>query len=263
MAVFDLKLDTYDFLAILITGAHMANILYVHGFGSNKDSQSFQDLKAAFPEHNFYTDTFELLNIDETLSQIDSLCKQNKISIIIGKSLGGFYTLAYKGSQYKMVINPCIKPWIEIPKLNQKVSEETLSKWETLFTETEKNIHSINRADAFGIFADNDELFSYKDYFDDKYLEVSASLKKSYLIPGKHHIEIENLKIAVQKGFDYFSLRPEYDDVFELMPAYQMINILPDDDDYFTEEQKNKINYLVDHYHNRMVDYQNKKIFGQ
>ena len=242
----------------------MANILYVHGFGSNHNAGTFLQLKEVFPNHKFISADFDLLDVQGTLSKISKLCKEHDIHLIIGKSLGGFYTMAYEGPQDKMLINPCVKPWIEIPKLDSSVPAEILEEWKNLFEKTEKNIHAAQRTKSFGIFGDNDKLFSYKDYFDQKYGEINVGLKKSYMIPGEHHIGIENLKIAVQKGLDYFGMMEEYSYVFPLMPYFQLIK--EPDEDYelnFSQAEKQRIISKVENYHNKINEYKNNKIFNQ
>lgn len=184
----------------------MLNILYVHGFASNQNSRSFTELKSSFLNHNFFASDFDLLDVKGTLKKIDTLCKEKNIDLIIGKSLGGFYTLAYEGFQNKIVINPCIKPWIEIPKLDSSVKESVLDEWKKIFEQTENSINKDHKKRTFGIFGDKDELFSYKNYFDKHYGAENNGKQKSFMIPGKHHIDSENLKIAVQKGLDYFNL---------------------------------------------------------
>ncbi|MBO4698418.1 hypothetical protein J5690_02250 [bacterium] len=44
--------------------------------------------------------------------------KTNRIKYIIGHSLGGFYALCINADVKKIVINPCLKPHIELPKLD-------------------------------------------------------------------------------------------------------------------------------------------------
>ncbi|MCQ2242336.1 YqiA/YcfP family alpha/beta fold hydrolase [Treponema sp.] len=240
----------------------MANILYIHGFGSNHNSGSFLALKDVFKEHNFFSSDFDLLDVKGTLEKIGKLCEEHEIDLVMGKSLGGFYALAYEGEQDKAVINPCIKPWIEIPKLDDSIPSELLEEWEQLFKKTEENIDSKRRSNTFGIFGDHDQLFSYKDYFDKHYYPHSASLQKSFLVPGNHHIDIDVLKVAVQKCLDFFDMMEEYDYVFSLMPYYQLIK--DPDDDYLqnmSQGEKQHIIDSIDRYHDKMIEYQNNKIF--
>ena len=42
----------------------MANILYVHGFGSNHNAGTFLQLKEVFPNHKFISADFDLLDVE-------------------------------------------------------------------------------------------------------------------------------------------------------------------------------------------------------
>lgn len=240
----------------------MANILYIHGFNSNGNSRSFLALKSEITNHNFYSADFDLLDIHGTFEKINTLCKEYDIHLIIGKSLGGFYTLAYEGPQDKIVINPCIKPWLEIPKIENNIPQNILDEWQLIFEKTEINIHADQRTKAFGIFGKEDELFSYKDYFDKYYGPVNVGMQKSFLVPGKHHIEAANLKIAVQKGIDYYTMMEQYNFVFPLAPLYhQIINSNEEDELPFNDTEKKEIIERIENYQKLLETYKKNTIF--
>lgn len=240
----------------------MLNVLYVHGFGSNRNAGTFLEMKKEFPEHNLISDDFDLVDVSGTLNKIKSLCQLHKIDVIVGKSLGGFYTLIHEGPEKKIVINPCMKPWIEIPKLDNSIPQKLLLESEQLFHKAQENLLSNQKRNYFGIFGDHDHLFSYKECFDKIYNEKCVSLQKSFLINGDHHIDMEFLKPALIKAFEYFDMMDEYDVVFDLMPFYQLVK---DDDEerYLTKlsiEERKSIIDSVNHYRERMFAYQNNKI---
>ena len=173
------------------------NILYIHGLGSSKNSSTFKTLKKNFPQYNWVTDTFDLLDVNETISKINKLLKENNISTVIGSSLGAFYTLAIKNSLAKIVINPCMHPSIEIPKLvtNQPVP---VTEFESIENDTYSSIDGEMRLGTFGIFGTEDELFSYIKEFKSKYGN------RFIRISDKHRLNYKNLISTIQFAFDRF-----------------------------------------------------------
>ena len=167
------------------------NILYVHGFGSNKNSNTGKYLKDYFKGHKVYTHTFDLLDIDATMSEIDMLIKKYNISLLIGSSFGGFYVLNNKMGTQRLVINPCMKPSVELPKITT-VPEDFIQRLEKIESTYLNNIDAETRATTFAIFGKDDELFSYKDLYAknfNHYVEVS----------GKHRMEQNHLNQGLSK----------------------------------------------------------------
>lgn len=173
------------------------NILYIHGLGSDKNSETFKNLKKGFPQFNWITDTFDLLDIDDTIDKIEKILIKYNISIVVASSLGAFYALNIKNSLAKIVINPCMRPSVEIPKLvvNQSVPVE---KFKVIENDTYGSIDGEMRIGTFGVFGSNDELFSYKKEFEKLYGHNIV------LVAGKHRLNNRTLLSSVQYGFDYF-----------------------------------------------------------
>ena len=80
--------------------------LFIHGFGGSKDSRTGKVVASILKEYDIetITETFNLLNVDETLAKIDKIILKNNVHLLLGTSLGGFYTLAYDGLVDKIVI---------------------------------------------------------------------------------------------------------------------------------------------------------------
>ena len=197
----------------------MSNILYIHGFKSNSNSTTFRNLKDLFPEHKWFSADFDLLDLKGTQEKISALIKENKINILVASSLGAFYALLNSENHPCIVINPCMRPSVEIPKLDSSIKEEIVKEWDKLekgheeyvsFGALATNMNEM-RCNAFGIFGNHDELFSYKDLFEKIYGEKSAELKKSFLVEGGHHsLSKEVLQKYFSKAFEYFNLNHEY-----------------------------------------------------
>ena len=186
------------------------NALYIHGFMGNPKGGTFETLKKTLKKWNILSIPFSDLHTDiaKTQELIKSFCKENNIELLIGASLGAFYVLQYGEIIDKLVINPCMYPSVEIPKLKDRssgepfiLSEEVLSG----FREMEKyeNIPEEQRLRTFGIFAKDDELFHFKDSFDELFSSQKNKMPNSILINGHHSIEEEYLTEGLLQAEKY------------------------------------------------------------
>lgn len=144
----------------------MKNILYIHGLNSDKNSYTFKILKSSLKDYNWYTDTFDLLDTDATTHHIEEIIRTNQITTVVASSLGAFYGLNIRDSLAKILINPCMKPSIEIPKLADNVNVEAFEKMED---DIYSNIDSELRMCTYSVFGDRDELFDYSEMFTQLY----------------------------------------------------------------------------------------------
>ena len=170
------------------------NILYIHGLNSDKNSKTFLTLKSHFLDFEWYTETFDLLNPSVATKQIDDIIKRKNITTIVASSLGAFYGLNIRNSLAKILINPCLIPSIELPKLGENIDVDVFEKMET---DIYSNIDSELRICTLGIFGDNDELFDYSQLFTKLYRRVQR-------VNGGHKLDDKTLISSVQVGFDYF-----------------------------------------------------------
>lgn len=170
-------------------------ILYIHGLGSDANSSTLQALEYEFPQYEWITDTFDLLDTAATMERIEELIREHRIGTIVASSLGASYALAVENSLAKIVINPCMRPSVELPRLVEGVDIRA-------FTAMENAIYSAiddeMRFCTYGIFSTDDELFSYFPDFQRLY---GSNLIK---VKGGHRLMGESLISAVQSGFDYF-----------------------------------------------------------
>lgn len=145
----------------------MEKIAYIHGYGGSSNGESFKTLQ------KYLGDKFEIVGIDynETepnIQEIKNDLDNRGIKFVIGSSIGGFLTLNL-GSEYKkLVFNPCMKPSIELPKIN--VPEDLVAKYVIMEKEYFANLegNDLDKASTFGFFGSKDELFGpfgYKKLF--------------------------------------------------------------------------------------------------
>ena len=201
-----------------------SNVLYIHGLGSSKDSTTFKILSQEFKdEYNWYTDTFDLMHPTRAIRQINNIIRNRNISIIVSSSFGAFYALCVEDSLARIVINPCMEPAYEIPKLTNDSLD--IKKIETLTANVYHNIDAEMRMCTFGIFGNQDELFSYKN----KYKELYGN--NFITINGHHRLEKAALVGSVKRGFEYFkNLTVKLNKIDESIICEKFVNIFTKED---------------------------------
>ena len=179
-------------------------ILYVYGYGSNSnDSSTMKVVKEVVKELGY-----ELISIkydqedpDCGLNVLEAYIRNNNIKYVIGHSLGGFMTLCINENVKKIVINPCMKPHLELPKLG-KISSNTIYEYEYLdgWLRSGDNTPWVRQTeDIMGLFGDHDELFSYYDSFKNVY-------PRAYYINSDHRPKVESFTNDIKtKIKEFFS----------------------------------------------------------
>ncbi|MCR4789725.1 MAG: hypothetical protein K5839_01455 [Treponemataceae bacterium] len=182
--------------------ANIRKILYVHGLGGNKESSTCRHLREILNDSDIIAENFDLFDVEGTQKKIETLIEKHDIGILIGSSFGAFYVLARKAMPFRIVINPCMKPSFEIPKLDPSIPSETLNALQNLekiaftpFSECKESILTTPmRMTTFGIFGLEDELFSYKDYFKNIYIdrwEIPIAFTAASSDDGPHFFSVE------------------------------------------------------------------------
>lgn len=190
------------------------NILYIHGFGSNKDSYTGNTLKQLFPNFNWVLETFNLLNVNESNEKIKQLISEHDIDTVVSSSLGCIYNLFIKKDEKtgkivnKILINPCCFPSKELPKLDT-IPQDAIAACKAV----EFNVFQIHQDNTsrniFGIFAKKDTLLQYHDFIAGRYGNggengrISAS--NCIWVEGGHSaLPKKVLDNAFQQAFNYF-----------------------------------------------------------
>ena len=69
-------------------------VLYVHGFNGSPNGTTGTFIKNFFKDASVIALELDLLDYDNTVSKLKDIIKYNTITIVVGHSLGAFYTLA-------------------------------------------------------------------------------------------------------------------------------------------------------------------------
>lgn len=179
-------------------------ILYIYGYGSNpNDSSTMKEVKKVTDELGYdlvsihYDQKYPYNGLDE----LEEYIRDNNIQYVIGHSLGGFITLCIDENVKKVVINPCLKPQFELPKIGNISSHmlydyENLEEWLRSGDETPWVRHT---EDVMGLFGEDDELFSYYESFKKIY-------PRAYYIKSDHRPKYEAFtKEIKEKIKEFFS----------------------------------------------------------
>ena len=146
------------------------NVLYIHGFGGSGKGGFFNGLKAALDSKapgkiNLLSRDFDLLNPEKCRKEISDFIESNHIDIVLGQSLGGFYASHINFGGIVVLTNLCLFPENVIPKIDPSaVSSGLASEWSEM-NKNRINLTEEHRERFFGVFAKNDQYFSYADYF--------------------------------------------------------------------------------------------------
>ena len=145
----------------------MKKILYIYGYNSSPDESStfkmLQELLSAEPYcYTVISVEYDQSDPEHGRQQLEEAIRTEKPVAVIGSSLGGFFAMNLNTTVPIIVINPCLSPTTELPKLGsdgeryREMEEEMLRTLRPPAPQFE---------DIFGFFATNDELFSYAREF--------------------------------------------------------------------------------------------------
>jgi predicted esterase YcpF (UPF0227 family) len=104
-------------------------ILYLHGLGSSGQSNTAQQLLTHGLD--IIAPTYRAEHYQESITSLSSMLKNNKIDVIVGTSMGGYYALKLAEiTQLPVVaINPCFEPlrffehYCQYPVMNYVTNE--------------------------------------------------------------------------------------------------------------------------------------------
>lgn len=169
-------------------------IVFIHGYKGIPRNYTFRKLKQMLPGATCIAEQYDLIDTKAVLSRISEL----QPDVLVGNSLGGMYTLVYDQPCRKIVINPCMKPSVDIPPLDLQLN--TVQKSELV--KLEKMLGNRKFNDVYGIFAKDDELFHHKDDFDSRCEEPC-----SILVEGTHKLKDPGLGEGLKKAVEYLELQ--------------------------------------------------------
>ena len=172
-------------------------VLYIYGYGSSPDTSfTFKELKKAFDNYEFVSIEYDIENPDDGLNTLEKYIRDNNIKYVIGHSLGGFIALCINEDVKKVVINPCMKPHLELPNIGD-ISIKTLYNYEYLEAWLRSEISYLE--DVIGLFGDHDELIDYYESFKNRY-GVAYRINAGHR-PNKEAYT-ENIKNKIKEFFN-------------------------------------------------------------
>ncbi len=165
----------------------MINILYIHGYGSDANSTTGQEIRMNLPNtfkvftHSFSNEYEQFESMSNNIREARKLTKDYQIDLIVASSMGAFIAMGCANTP-KILINPCMLPSEQLKmRIAPSITETELDKYreyEYLLTADESE-----RMHTYGLFATNDELFSYKALFESRY-----SADNVYIMNDQHRI---------------------------------------------------------------------------
>lgn len=139
----------------------MKKILYIYGYGSNENSETRENLQKVLGK-DYQVDSiyYNQLQPNEAIEYLSSYVENEGYDAVIGSSLGGFYTMKlWNRDIKKIVINPCMLPSVELPKIG---CDKEIAYRFIPFQDYERDVK------IFGFFGDHDELIDYREKFIDE-----------------------------------------------------------------------------------------------
>ena len=141
----------------------MIRALYIHGYnGSGYTGKAINNIaKYYIDDVKVFTEKFSK-NPEIAIRQAKDIVDNCGIDCIIASSYGAFIALQIKNVS-KVLINPCLYPSIELPKIDANFSFVNECKIIENSMNLEQDKSKIGK--IYAIFSTNDELFSYKNEF--------------------------------------------------------------------------------------------------
>ena len=173
-------------------------ILYIHGLGSDSNSGTGNYIK------EFLKDDYEIIipswdlisNPFDTIKAINKFILENDITLVIASSLGAFFALNQNPEVRRILINPCLEPSVQIPKLIE-LKESQINSFKHIESTMVEYIPP-SHPNIFAGFGDKDELFNYQDLFRERYDN------NMIVVEGGHKLPKDSLEEVIKKGLAYF-----------------------------------------------------------
>lgn len=153
-------------------------ILFIHGYNGGELGSTATELKKQLGDKAIvfapaFSNEIQLFdNILANIEQAKMLIENEKIDLVIGSSMGAFAALNLTDIP-KILINPCMKPSEQFGKHHLvSTTAEEVAKYVELEQKLKPSKEEQKQTWAF--FADDDELFSYKELFCMLFDEMNA-----------------------------------------------------------------------------------------
>ena len=171
----------------------MINVLYIHGYGSDANSSTGQEIRKNLPETfkvftlSFSNDYHLFKSMSDNIDEARKLIKAHKIDLIVASSMGAFIAMGCADIP-KILINPCMLPSQQLKlRIAPTITETELDKYRDY--ENALVASNNDRLLTYGLFSTNDELFSYKSFFESRY-----SADNVRIINDQHRISANSIQ---------------------------------------------------------------------
>lgn len=194
-------------------------LLYIYGYGGSKQSHTVANLHEVLPadEYKVFCYDYPQRDCKAALAFLKEKVRQHHIDIVMGSSLGGFLTLCLDVVTPKIVVNPCLVPSVELPKLKplpgKPVPSQSLIDSYAPF---ENQVFEHLTAGSHCFMGDKDELLGTR-YLTDMQQHMSTTL-----IPSGHRLTKESLPSIVKHLEAYYESQAEA----EMKRDYQAFSLL-------------------------------------
>lgn len=210
-------------------------VLYIYGYNSSSNSNTFNWLKEHLPNTDMYSISYDQENPSDSIDKLCDYILENTIDIIIGSSLGGWYTmhLATRFSLPCILINPVtdltLKSTLElVTKNNVSIVNKYIEyiKENPLFQDKEHcNDYLWDKYEdgdySIVLLSDSDEVIKHTSEID---RQISNNFPNLYIIPnGKHQLNNKEKEMYLLPSYNKL--------VNEIIPKmnyfYNNANIIP------------------------------------
>lgn len=171
---------------------HRKNVLYIYGYGGSRMSRSVEKLKSILPEDKFEVMCWDYPQCEcmAAVRFLEQKIKSHHIDIVVGSSLGAFIAMCLKVDCRKIIINPCLVPSVELPKLQPLPGKPVPSpQLISSYASYEAAIFDNLPEGSHCFMAEHDELLgnTYR-------LQMEANMPVT-TIPGGHRLSDEALPV--------------------------------------------------------------------
>lgn len=177
--------EEYRYLSAQYKKMRKPRIPFIHGYSGGAFGATATELQRQLGEGAtlfapaFSNELSSFENMLANIHQAQMLVDNEGIDLVIGSSMGGFTALRIKECP-KIVINPCMKPSerLHLPEFGNATQTE-IDKYNRLEETLAPTPFEVDN--TWALFAENDELFSYRWLFDQLF-DSSHALS----VPGGH-----------------------------------------------------------------------------
>jgi predicted esterase YcpF (UPF0227 family) len=143
------------------------NILYIYGWKSSPDCDNVLYMRENMPANRIISIEYDQLAPVAAIASFDRFIVENQIHCVVASSYGAFIAMNIAHALPTTLINPCMKPSVEIPKLDSECGAGFVAECQSI-EERLFNVRNVNRQKTHltsAFFSTNDELFSYKQAY--------------------------------------------------------------------------------------------------